>query len=60
MAFTGSYTDLINLPVTTTGSNVEGGGASTLHDATGLNIDGGASASTYTQQDLLIDGGGAT
>ena len=60
VAFTGSYTDLINLPVTTTGSSVEGGGASTLHDATGLNIDGGASASTYTQQDLLIDGGGAT
>lgn len=60
VAFSGSYNDLIDLPVTITGANVEGGSASTFYDATGLNIDGGASASTYTQQDLLLDGGGAT
>jgi hypothetical protein len=63
VAFTGSYNDLLDLPIFTSSGislqNIEGGSASTYYDLAGLYIDGGAATSVYTEYDLLLDGGGA-
>jgi len=63
VAFTGSYNDLLDLPIFTSSGislqNIEGGSASTYYDLAGLYMDGGAATSVYTQYDLLLDGGGA-